>query len=129
MNSKEIAIEYANKVWNLKELDAVDQFVEKDVVIHSPFGDFHGVKALKEVIQTWLKGFPDLRVQNDIVISENDIVCTQWRATGTHKGEFKGKKPTGKTVSYSGVTVYRIKNGKLVEYWAYIDMQHLLGQL
>lgn len=127
--SKEIAEAYANQVWNDKEIDAVDRFVHQDAVIHSLLGDYHGTKAMKEVVQAWLKGFPDLRVHNEIIMSENDLVSIQWRAQGTHKGEFKGKKPTGKSVVYSGVTVYRIKDSKIMEYWAYLDMQHLLSQL
>ena len=84
---------------------------------------------MQEVVQAWLKGFPDLSVKNELVISENDLVSIQWRAKGTHRGEFKGKSPTGKPVSYSGVTVYRIKNGQIIEYWAYLDMQHLFSQI
>lgn len=127
--AKQIAEGYADKVWNEKEIQAIDQFVHPDVIIHSLLGDFHGTKALKEVVQAWLKGFPDLSVENEIVISEKGIVSIQWRAYGTHQGEFKGRMPTGKPVSYSGVTVYRIQNGKIIEYWAYLDMQHLLNQL
>lgn len=51
---------------------------------------------MKEVVQAWLKGFPDLSVKNELIISENDLVSIQWSAKGTHKGEFKGKKPTGR---------------------------------
>lgn len=126
---KEIAEKYANKVWNDKEVSAIDRFVHKDVLIHSLLGDFRGTQAMKEVVQAWLKGFPDLSVKNELIISENDLVSIQWSAQGTHKGEFKGKKPTGKPVSYSGVTVYRIKNDQIIEYWAYLDMQHLLSQI
>lgn len=127
--SKEIAEAYANQVWNDKEISAIDRFVHHDAVIHSLLGDYQGTKAMKEVVQAWLKGFPDLRVNNENIISENDLVSIQWQARGTHKGEFKGKKPTGKPVAYSGVTVYRIKNGQIMEYWAYLDMQHLLSQI
>lgn len=84
---------------------------------------------MKEVVQAWLKGFSDLSVTNELIISENDLVSIQWRAQGTHKGEFKGRKPTGTSVAYSGVTVYRIKDSKIIEYWAYLDMQHLLCQI
>lgn len=126
---KEIAEEYANTVWNAKDLSGTDRFIHQNVLIHSLLGDFCGAQAMKEVVQAWLKGFPDLLVRNELVISENDLVSIQWSAKGTHKGEFKGRKPTGKPVSYSGVTVYRIKNGQIVEYWAYLDMQHLLGQI
>lgn len=81
------------------------------------------------MVQAWLKGFPDLSVKNELIISENDLVSIQWSAKGTHKGEFKGKKPTGKPVAYSGVTVYRIRNSQIIEYWAYLDMQYLLSQI
>lgn len=126
---KEVAEEYANKIWNQKEISTIDRLVHKDVLIHSLLGNFRGTQAMKEVVQTWLKGFPDLSVKNELIISENDLVSIQWSVKGTHKGEFKGRKPTGKPVSYSGVTVYRIKNGQIIEYWAYLDMQLLLSQI
>lgn len=126
---KEIAEKYANSVWNAKEISVIDQLIHPDVLIHSLLGDFRGNKAMKDIVQAWLKGFPDLLVSNELVISENDLVSIQWKAKGTHKGEFKGRKATGNIVSYSGVTVYRIKNGQIVEYWAYLDMQHLLNQI
>jgi predicted ester cyclase len=126
---KGIAEKYANSVWNGKEISIIDQLIHQDVVIHSPLGAFHGINAMKEVVQAWLKAFPDLRVGNDIIIEEDDLVSIQWRANGTHNGEFKWRKPTGKPVSYSGLTVYRIKQGKIVEYWAYLDIQHLLSQI
>jgi predicted ester cyclase len=98
-------------------------------VIHSVLGDFYGVSAMKEVVQAWLKGFPDLSVANDLVIFENDLVSIQWRAKGSHKGTFKGLVATNKPITYSGITVYRIKDSKIIEYWAYLDMQHLLSQI
>lgn len=128
-SAREIAEEYTNTVWNTKDLSVIDRLIHPDVIIHSPLGDFQGAQAMKEVVRTWLKGFPDLQVKNELVISENDLVSIQWHVKATQKGEFKGRKPTGKHASYGGVTVYRVKNGKVVEYWAYIDMQHLLNQI
>ena len=128
-SAKKIAEEYANSVWNEKKLGIIDQLIDQNVLIHSLLGDFHGIEAMKEVVQAWLKAFPDLHVHNELIFSEDDLVSIQWIAKGTHKGEFKGRNPTGKAVAYSGVTVYRIKNGKIIEYWAYLDMQHLLNQI
>lgn len=128
-SAKEVAEEYADQIWHKKEISTIDRLIHKDVLIHSLLGNFRGTQAMKEVVQAWLKGFPDLSVKNEVIISENDLVSIQWSAKGIHKGEFKGKKPTGKPVSYSGVTVYRIKNSQIIEYWAYLDMQHLLSQI
>lgn len=126
---KNIAEDYANTVWNVKELRAIDRLVNKDVLVHSLLGDFRGLQSLKDVVQAWLKGFPDLLVKNELIISEGDLVSIQWSARGTHRGEFKSRKPTGNRVSYSGVTVYRINDNQIVEYWAYLDMQHVLNQI
>lgn len=129
LNVKEIATKYAEQVWNAKELAAVDLWVAGDVVIHSLLGDYSGAEAMKAVIKAWLAAFPDLIVTNETIITENDLVSIQWNAKGTHRGDFKGRKPTEKTVSYKGVTVYRIRNGKITEYWAYLDMDHLFNQI
>lgn len=127
--AKKIAENYANRIWNSKDLTAVDDLVAPNCVIHSLIGDFTGPEEMKKVIRVWLTGFPDLNVSNNLVISENNLVSIQWSAEGTHLGEFKGRGPTNKTVGYEGVTVYRVKDNKIVEYWAYLDMQHLLSQL
>lgn len=50
ISSKEVAKAYANHVWNDKEIGAVDKFVHQDAVIHSLLGDYHGTKAMKEVV-------------------------------------------------------------------------------
>jgi steroid delta-isomerase-like uncharacterized protein len=129
MSIKELAEEFANQVWNNKSVHSVDQFVEQNVHTHSPLGEHHGAETMKSLIQAWLDAFPDLHVNHDRVISEGDVVCAQWRVKATHQGEFQGIKPTRKLVAYNGVTVYRFKDHKIAEYWAYVDMQHVLNQL
>ena len=126
---KAIAQEYAHRVWDEKDLRAIDDLLAKALIIHSPLGDYYGPEAMRTVVQSWLTAFPDLAVTNSHIVCENDLVVMQWKAHGTHLGEFKGRKPTGKQIAYPGVTIYQIKQDKIAEYWAYIDMQYLLAQL
>lgn len=126
---KKLIQTYMNDVWNLKDTTAVVQYVDPDVIIHSLLGEKKGSTQLIDVIEVWVKAFPDLTYVIEHIIQENDMVSAQWIAKGTHLGEFKGRSPTGKTVSYKGVSVYRLKNNKIVEYWGYIDMHHLLSQI
>lgn len=127
--SKQIAENYAQRVWNDKDWTAIDEFVCRECVIHSLLGDFYGPESMKKVVQAWLSGFPDLVVNNTEVVAENDIVVIHWYARGSHQGEFKEIPATGRRISYSGVTIYRVQQNKIVEYWAYLDMQHLLAQI
>lgn len=127
--SKMVAESYAHRIWDEKDLSAVDDLLHQKIVIHSLLGDFHGPESMKKVVLAWLFGFPDLTVKNTAVICDQDLVAIHWQARGSHQGEFKGLKPTGKDVSYAGVTIYRVNEAKIIEYWAYIDMQHLLKQI
>lgn len=126
---KQVAETYARRIWDDKDLKAIDELIHQNCVIHSLLGDFYGPESMKNIVQAWLNGFPDLVVKNTSVICEQDLTVIQWQAQGSHQGEFKGIKPTGKTVSYAGVTVYRICQDRIIEYWAYLDMKHLLGQI
>jgi predicted ester cyclase len=48
---------------------------------------------------------------------------------GTHEGDFLGIAPTGKRVSFSGIVILRVVDGKIVERWAQLDNLSLLQQL
>lgn len=127
--TKEIAERFAHEMWDKKDVSNIDRFVDSSAVIHSTLGNFRGPKDMETIVKAWVKGFPDLKVENLTTFQNDDKVAIQWRARGTHLGEFKGLAPTAKTVSYNGVTIYRIINDKIVEYWAYVDMQNVMNQL
>ena len=76
---KAIAEDYADRVWNKKDLSAIDDYLDKAVVIHSLLGDYHGIEAMKEVVRAWLKAFPDLIVSN---IAEIKVKMTQSSSIG-----------------------------------------------
>jgi predicted ester cyclase len=125
----EIAKTYARRIWDDKDLSAIDEFIHPKCVIHSLLGDFHGPDFMKKVVQAWLIGFPDLTVKNTSILCEEDMVVIYWQAQGSHQGDFKGIKPTGKQVFYTGVTIYRLKQSKITEYWVYLNMQQLINQI
>lgn len=126
---KEIAKTYVRRIWDDKDLSAIDNLIDQNCLIHSLLGNFKGPDFMKKVVSSWLIAFPDLKVENLLVMAENDLVTIQWQAKGTHLGPFKEIEPKGKSVAYEGVTIYRINHGKITEYWAYLDMQQLLKQL
>jgi predicted ester cyclase len=57
----------------------------------------------------------------DEMISEGDMVAKRRKAVFTHKGELMGVPPTGKKVTFTGVSFARFANGKLVEEWEAAD--------
>jgi predicted ester cyclase len=48
---------------------------------------------------------------------------------GTHRGEFMGIAPTGREVRFTGLTIDRVVDGKIVENWIEGDLEDLLQQI
>jgi predicted ester cyclase len=56
-------------------------------------------------------------------------VTTRWTWRGTHTGEFLGVTPTNKEVMMSGITVHRMRDGKIQEGWFNYDFLGALRQI
>ena len=78
----------------------------------------------------WLRTvWGDWTMTIDEMIAEGDRVMVQWTFNGTHQGEFNSLAPTGKPVSYSGINIFRIADGKIAEVWDIFDRLWLWQQL
>jgi steroid delta-isomerase-like uncharacterized protein len=73
--------------------------------------------------------FPDLKRPVEDLVAEGDKVVARWTSVGTHEGAFMGAPPTGKTVTTSGITVFRLRDGKIVEEWSESDMAGMMQQV
>jgi C-1 hydroxylase len=73
--------------------------------------------------------FPDFHRTKEDTVAEGDKVVARYTATGTHQGEYMGVPATGKKVSFSWITIYRIADGKVAEEWLLFDQLGLLQQL
>ena len=77
-----------------------------------------------------LASFPDLQVKTEDLIAEDDKVVERWTISGSFNGaSFFGAPPNGKKFSVSGVSIYRIANGRIVEHWGEMDNLDLMQQL
>ena len=118
------------ELWNTGKLTLADEIFAGDFVNHDPISpDVHDLKTYKEYITTVRTAFPDFHVSIDDMLAEADKVAVRWTATGTHTGVLMGIPPTNKQATWSGMTIYRFAEGKIVEAWWSKDMFSLLVQL
>ena len=73
--------------------------------------------------------FPDLSAKIEDIVAEGDKVAIRALNTGTHKGDFQGIPPTGKKVSFEGRDFMTLRDGKIVEQQAGVDMMELMQQI
>ena len=115
--------------WNKRNLAALDELMAADYF--DPSLQIRSLEAYKQLLTMLLKGFPDWHETIEDIIAEGDKVWVRYTATGTHAGEFRGLAPTGKKFTETGVLIWRIVDGKIVEKesWVYdvLDFYKQLG--
>jgi steroid delta-isomerase-like uncharacterized protein len=67
-------------------------------------------------------GFPAIKTSVTDVIVESDTVIVQSVLDGTHDGEFLGIPASGRNVQMPDVTIFRLKDGKIVEVRYFTDL-------
>lgn len=109
----------------------IDELLPEDYIDHNPpLPDLPPGRA--GVMQSSLilaNAFSDVVHTLHDQLAEGDKVMTRLTTRGTFTGECLGFQPTGKTVEVSGIAVHRIRDGKLVEHWANMDMAGFMTQV
>ena len=113
------------------DLAVYDDMLTPDFVNHGgPAGEIHGPEAFKQAYVGFATAFSDFNTTIDLMVAEGDHVVAYGVASGTHDGPFMGLPPTGNTLRWTGVAIYRLDGeGRIAERWQEIDGLGLFGQL
>jgi predicted ester cyclase len=106
-----------------------DELFARDFVRHDPGRELRGVEPNRQFIASLRSAFPDGRFTVEDQIAEGDSVAVRYRFEGTHLGEFQGRSPTRKRVSYTAILIYRIQDDRIAEQWTELDLLGFLRQL
>ena len=118
------------EAYNTNNLDALDQLVAADLITHSLMpGLPAGREGGKQIHRMTMAAIPDLYTAIEDLLAEGDKVVMRFTATGTFKNEFIGLPPTGKPIKFTGISIFRVAGGKIVEHWGQEDELGLMRQL
>jgi steroid delta-isomerase-like uncharacterized protein len=130
-SNKEIAALWFSEYWGKGNASIVDELGADDIHFYYPLtGALDGKVAVKVCIQALFAAFPDI-VFTPVgdFIAEGEWVAGRWKGEGTQTGEFAGIPATGRRVSFTGTTVYRVTGGKIAEELGEEDALLVLKQL
>ncbi len=130
--NKAVVQRYIDEVQNGHSLDAIGDIYSEDFIDHTASGGgifVGGIEGLKQGYGTFLKAFPDLHAAVDDLIAEGDKVVAYKTLTGTHSAEWFGIPATGNLVEFKIISIYRIKDNKISEFWGLQDELALRQQL
>lgn len=130
--SKELIRRYIQAIDDNDSNDwsVIDEYVAEDVIVHNPplpgcTPDRDGIKQAAEMFRQATPGRHEVRMQ----VAEGDLVVSHVFGKGVQAGELLGIPATGNEVETEGLAVHRVRDGKIVEYWAVTDVARVLQQV
>ena len=108
--------------------ELADQLYAKDFVNHGIRRNAT-LEQDRAALKGWHQAFSDVVMEPQKLIAEGDLVTVYWIARGTNTGTGNGLPATGKKVELSGITIWRIVDGKIKEEWSAFDQLAMMQQL
>lgn len=121
------------ELWNTGNPEIAKQLYSEQAERTDPNGREpmrrRGVQQIAQFVSEVRTAFPDFHLDIQESVAEGDHVAFHWKVTGTQKGEFQGIPASGKRVRLNGMTLARLRDGKVVSEHIYFDRLAMLEQL
>jgi steroid delta-isomerase-like uncharacterized protein len=115
-------LEYCNK----HDVDGMASFYTSTIKVNDvPMGS----AAVAAQFPPLFSAFPDWHWEIRHLVVDGDYIAGHFAVTGTHRGAFRGIEATGRRVSSSDFTFYRLEDGKFAEVWDLADMDAVMRQI
>jgi steroid delta-isomerase-like uncharacterized protein len=117
------------EVWNKGRRDEIAEMLAPNGVIHDGGIGTTGPDGFYPFFDRLSAAFSEFHVNVEDSIAEGDKVCVRWSCTAKHTGDGLGMPPTGITIHITGISIFRVAGGKLVEGWQNWDMLGMMQQI
>jgi predicted ester cyclase len=112
------------------ELDAFDDLLHPDAIIHAPLGlSTTSAEAEKAVWRNALAAMPDLRHDVQEVVVDGDVEMARVVVTGTMTASFGSVEGTGRSFRIDQAVITHLRNQKVAEAWEIADIAGLREQV
>jgi predicted SnoaL-like aldol condensation-catalyzing enzyme len=122
-SNKERARMFTEEIYNQKRLERIPEYIAPDYVDRSegaPQG-LRGPEVVRTQAETGFTLFPDLTFELLHVMAEGDWVMVRWYAKGTDTQGPPTADGRSRPLTFHGDSLYRLRDGKLVESWDLTD--------
>ncbi len=127
-HSRELGRRVFEEIFSHGRVSLIDETYAPDFVDDSRGGG-STPELIRRAVAGWRTACPDLAIAVDDEVAEGDKVVVRWTATGTQTGDFQGFPATGKHVKVTGLTLFRVVQGKISHEWTQLDWLGLYEQL
>ncbi len=130
-NNEELARSYFEQLINESRLDLAEEILASDFTFHFPGRPepVRGPDGFRQLTAGHTNAFPDRRFTIEQTLTMGDWAVVRWTQRATQSGTYLGYPPTGKPVTITGLSLFRIADGKIAEHWVEGDYLSILRQI
>ena len=111
---------------NEHDFDRMASFYTSTIKVNDVPMDPAAVAAQFEPL---ISAFPDWHWEIRNLVVDGDYIAVHFTVTGTHRRAFQGIEATGRRVTISEFTLYRVEDGKFAEVWDHTDVDAVMRQI
>ena len=130
---KALVRQWFEEVWNKGHEKAIDEMFSEEGVANGLTDEagepLRGASGFKPFFRQFREAFPDVRVVVEDMVAEGDKVAARCSVRGRHRGDTLGFAATRQPVEFDGITIVRVRGGKIVEAWNNFDFMRMFRQL
>jgi steroid delta-isomerase-like uncharacterized protein len=123
------AVQRYVEMFNSGDLADLDEVIDMNIAYREPTRQIDGRDAFKQGLAAYLTTFGQPRLTLDDLVADADRAALRWTLRGTPTAPLMGVAPTGKEVTFSGITFLRLEDGRFVEWWGQWDVKSLVRQI
>jgi steroid delta-isomerase-like uncharacterized protein len=131
--NKALLRRWFEEVWNKGQAPAIDELLAADGIAHGLSDDaaspFRGPVDFKPFHEMFRGAFPNMEIAVEDMIAEGDKVAARCSVRGKHTGDHLGVTASDAPVEFTGMTIVRIKDGKIAEAWNNFDFLRMNKQI
>lgn len=119
VTSKSVITHFTDNLFKRQKNEVIDQTVDPNIVAHVPYlaSRIKGINAYRKFINDLHEAFPGATFKTEDLIAENDRVTIRWSIRGTCKNERFCPIATGGSTTLYLISIFRLANNRIVEYW------------
>ncbi|MFN4276423.1 MAG: ester cyclase [Ferrovibrio sp.] len=116
---------------DIADVRVIDDTVVPDIVCHGFPGGMNpnSHDSYKDFFRIFRQSFGAMQFGIDTLVADKDFVSARWHVDCIHCGPFAGIAATGRQVHFTGMVLYRMRDGLIAETWLHVDELALLGQI
>lgn len=119
------------QIWGEGDLSIIEELADPEIEVSYPIlpRRVRGSRLFRRIMEGFRSSFPDSVVRPEETVAEGDRVAVRWTFTGTHSGPLLKYRASGVKVNWTGITIYRFSDGRVVSETGEEDFLGFLRQI